>query len=435
MSTTPSQLIAEFNAQRSDAAFAALVHQHVNLVFATALRQVGDRCLAEEVTQNVFLALAPCAGKLGGHPTLAGWLYQTTLNKSRNALRTEFRRQRRELVAVEQALARAAGDSIWAAMLPLLDEALLELAEPDRLAVVLHYLEGRTFQEVAATLGVGEDAARKRAGRSLENLTSFFRRHGFDCPALAVGPPLFALATQPAPAGLANTISLAVLTQHSAAAAYTSTVFKGALKFMAWTKTKTALVAGLVVLLGTGATSVVRYHSAHRPHLQKETAVMDLRSDGTIQGTETSEKINFSGRPWRGLVITTVTDSQELDTLESVADGAGQPVPFTTTKKDGKIFYSRHYGQSIPPGGKLVETVAGIDHDSIRGLALGDFEGDSNTRRIETIRLPEGAVLLDKEPVDAAVSTNGDRIEIKFDKLVPAKGRLPVSCRYRLASQ
>ena len=44
-------------------------------------------------------------------------------------------------------------------LVPLLDEALLKLREPDRLAVILHFMEGRTFQEVGSALGIGEDTA------------------------------------------------------------------------------------------------------------------------------------------------------------------------------------------------------------------------------------------------------------------------------------
>jgi DNA-directed RNA polymerase specialized sigma24 family protein len=65
-------LMDEDDARRSEEAFAALVRQHINLVFATALRQVGDRGAAEEITQNVFVALAQVSGKLKSHPTIAG---------------------------------------------------------------------------------------------------------------------------------------------------------------------------------------------------------------------------------------------------------------------------------------------------------------------------------------------------------------------------
>ena len=258
MSEPDRSLIAEFNARRSEDAFAALVRQHVNLVFATALRQVGDAGAAEEITQNVFVALAQAAGKLGSHPTIAGWLHQTALNKSREWLRSELRRRRREQVAVNLDLAGAEGDSVWAPLVPLLDEALLELREPDRQAVILHFMEGRTFQEVGSALGVGEDAARKRVNRCLDQLTHFFRRRGFAVPSLAAGAPFFALSSHAAPAGLvASATTAGLAAAHSAASTSTVTLIKGALKIMAWTKAKTAVVVGACVLLAAGTTTTV----------------------------------------------------------------------------------------------------------------------------------------------------------------------------------
>ena len=99
MPDADNQLIADYDVHRGDDAFAALVRQHVNMVFATAMRQVGDHGAAEEITQNVFMALAQASGKLKSHPTIAGWLHRTTLNKSREWLRSELRRHRREQAA------------------------------------------------------------------------------------------------------------------------------------------------------------------------------------------------------------------------------------------------------------------------------------------------------------------------------------------------
>ena len=257
MSETDSSLIAEFNARRSEAAFAALVRQHVHLVFATALRQVGDSGAAEEITQNVFVALAQAAGKLGAHPTIAGWLHQTALNKSREWLRSELRRRKREQAAVNLELAAADGNSVWSPLVPLLDEALLALREADRQAVILHYMEGRTFQEVGSALGLGEDAARKRVNRCLDQLAHFFRRRGFAVPAIAAGAPLFTLSFHAAPAGLAASATTAGLAAaQSAASTSTLTLIKGALKLMAWTKAKTIIAAGVTILFGIVATTV-----------------------------------------------------------------------------------------------------------------------------------------------------------------------------------
>jgi RNA polymerase sigma factor (sigma-70 family) len=256
MSEQDKQWIAEYDARRSEEAFAALVRQHINLVFGTAFRQVGNRSAAEEITQNVFVALAQSSGKLRSHPTIGGWLHQTTLNKSRDWLRSELRRRNREQVAVSRELVAAEGDSVWSALVPMLDEALLRLRDPDRLAVIMHFMEGQTYQQVASALGVGEDAARKRVSRSLDQLTQFFRSRGFATPSLTAGAPLFTLSAHAAPTGLASSATSAALSvAHSAAS--TSTFIKGALKIMAWTKTKTGLVSGACVLLAASTATLI----------------------------------------------------------------------------------------------------------------------------------------------------------------------------------
>src|SRR5687768_9092033 len=97
--TDEAELVASFASSRSDRAFEAIVQLHFRFVFATAYRQLENRELAEEVTQNVFIVLAQKAHSMKGHRTLAGWLYQTTLNQSRHILRTDLRRRTREDIA------------------------------------------------------------------------------------------------------------------------------------------------------------------------------------------------------------------------------------------------------------------------------------------------------------------------------------------------
>jgi RNA polymerase sigma factor (sigma-70 family) len=174
-----AQLLAEFRVNQSEDAFSALVRRHVDLVYATAVRQVGDAGLAEEITQDVFVVLARKARSLGQHKTIAGWLYQTTLHRVRQRLRAELRRQRRDEIAAELKADAASGQSVWEPLVPLLDEGLEAMEDKDRTALLLHCLEGRPFREVGEALGMGEDAVRKRVNRALEKLTDFFRRRGF----------------------------------------------------------------------------------------------------------------------------------------------------------------------------------------------------------------------------------------------------------------
>ncbi len=238
-------LLQEFAASRSEAAFAALVRHHMNLVFATANRQLGSHSLAEEVSQTVFVSLARKAGSLGRHPTVTGWLHKATLLECRRVLRTELRRQRHEQVAVALGTVSAAGDSVWASLVPLLDEALLQLNQKDRLAVLLRFLEEKALREVGQALGASEDAAQKRVARALSQMTDFFRRRGFAVPALTASAPLFAAAMQAAPAGLAASVS--TVAWKAATGASGASVSAQLLLFMTQTKVQTALVATLTL--------------------------------------------------------------------------------------------------------------------------------------------------------------------------------------------
>jgi uncharacterized protein (TIGR03435 family) len=257
------ELVREFATRRSDAAFETLVSRHLNLVYSVALRQVRDPHLAQEVAQAVFIILARKAKTLGPNTILSGWLFRTAQYASADALKTQRRRQHREQEAYMQSILNCGGDApsqptneeAWTQIAPLLDAAMLRLGEKDRNAIVLRFFENKNLREVGAALGASEDSARVRISRALEKLRKFFTKRGVMLSAAVIATAVSANSIQAAPAGLAATISAAAV-KSSAVAASTLTLVKGALKLMAWTKMKTAVVSGVVVLLAAGTTTV-----------------------------------------------------------------------------------------------------------------------------------------------------------------------------------
>ncbi len=217
-----AHLLRRYADENFEPAFAELVARHIDLVYSAALRQVGgDAHRAQDVTQLVFATLARKASALRGHPALAGWLYNTTQHVARRAQRTEWRRRAREQEALRMNADSkvAAGEVDWAQIRPVLDDALRELGERDREAVVLRFLARQPFAEIGRALEVSEDAARMRVERALEKLRARFARRGMTSSASALATLLAGHAATAAPAGLAASVSGAALTSTALAGA------------------------------------------------------------------------------------------------------------------------------------------------------------------------------------------------------------------------
>ena len=128
-----------------------------------------------------------------------------------------------------------------------------QLGQKDHDAVVLRFFEGRNFREVGAALGASEDAAKMRVNRALEKLRKFFTKRGVSSTAAIIAGSISANSVQAAPAALAKSVTAVAVAKGAAASGLTLTVIKGALKLMAWTKAKSAVIIGATILLATAA--------------------------------------------------------------------------------------------------------------------------------------------------------------------------------------
>jgi uncharacterized protein (TIGR03435 family) len=260
-------LLRDYQRQGSEEAFAELVRRHVNLVYSAALRHAGIAAHAEEITQAVFVILARKAAGLRPDTILDAWLYETTRWTALSFLRGERRRQWREQEAYMQSTFReSTGDPVWHQLSPLLDEAMARLGKKEREAVVLRFFKEKSLREVAAVMQVTEAAAQSRVHRALEKLHRYFARRGVSSTTAIIAGAISANSVQAAPVTLAKAVS-AVASVKGAASASTLTLIKGALKIMAWTKAKTAVVTGVVVLLAAGTTTItVKEIQEHRTY-------------------------------------------------------------------------------------------------------------------------------------------------------------------------
>src|SRR5437588_4381957 len=91
---TDVELLREYVKSASHDAFAQIARRHVDMIYSAAMRQSGgDRDLAEEITQRVFILLARKASRLTDERVLlGGWLYNAVRLLARDAMRKRRRR-------------------------------------------------------------------------------------------------------------------------------------------------------------------------------------------------------------------------------------------------------------------------------------------------------------------------------------------------------
>lgn len=148
--------------------FEAFVRRYQDVVFATAVRLLGNPTDAEDIAQTVFLRAFQRFDEIGSSPAVAGWLKTVTRNLCLNHL-SRYRKRWRlfsEFEAVGEtgeeieSMARLAVDAPMNTSLEQseqhdrIERALRELPEHQRVPLVLFHFEELSYQDIADALGV-----------------------------------------------------------------------------------------------------------------------------------------------------------------------------------------------------------------------------------------------------------------------------------------
>lgn len=139
----------------------ALYRRYGDMVLGRCRSLLGNEADAQEACQEVFLRLHRYRGSFRGDASPTTYLFKVTTTTCLNKRRTRTRRREEGseeplVVPVEDGMLSSHG------VRDLVDRVLAEADEKTRAAIVFHFLDGMTYKEVGAILGLSAAAIRKR---------------------------------------------------------------------------------------------------------------------------------------------------------------------------------------------------------------------------------------------------------------------------------
>ncbi|RWR12974.1 RNA polymerase sigma factor [Paenirhodobacter populi] len=146
------------------------------LAYRVALRMLGDRAEAEDLTQEALLRLWKIAPDWRpGEAKVSTWLYRVVTNLATDRLRRRRGIGLDEAPEVPDETASALERMIETDRARALDLALAQLPARQRQAVVLRHLEGMSNPEIAAAMEIGVEAVESLTSRGKRALAALLR--------------------------------------------------------------------------------------------------------------------------------------------------------------------------------------------------------------------------------------------------------------------
>jgi len=160
--------------QGDRAAFQLLFETYKDKVFSIAVYSSGgDRAVADDVTQQIFLKLFTAIRQFRGESEFTTWLYRLVVNASLD----EKRRRRRllpfgETVAMRNPSEKKPQEKQYARLevAAAVREAIGELKPKFRLPILLKYIEGLSYEEIASVMGCSKGTVASRLNRGHSQL-------------------------------------------------------------------------------------------------------------------------------------------------------------------------------------------------------------------------------------------------------------------------
>ncbi len=178
--------------QQGDVAvFGELVRRYQDRIFTICLRQIGDRTLAEEVAQDVFLSAFRAISSFRGDARFSTWLFRIAINHCKNKRLYNRRRARDQHEPLEGQSSdpdapvrelphpdRGPDAGVHRSEAELALAQALEQLEPEyRSIIVLRDIEDMAYEDIAEALDIAKGTVKSRLHRARSQLARLLSRN------------------------------------------------------------------------------------------------------------------------------------------------------------------------------------------------------------------------------------------------------------------
>lgn len=154
-----------------DHCFAQVINHYEQKVFATVIRMVRNRTVAEDIVQDIFIKVFYNLHKYEKTGSFNSWLYRIVVNKCFDYLRKN--KQQAKSIDIEIA------DGRYPEKILLirekneqLEQLLQQLDETDYFVLLLKYVNGLRYDEISEVLQISMNEVRNKLHRSKRKLRS-----------------------------------------------------------------------------------------------------------------------------------------------------------------------------------------------------------------------------------------------------------------------
>jgi RNA polymerase sigma-70 factor (ECF subfamily) len=176
---------------RDERAFRELVEAHRDRVFNITFRMLGNRAEAEDVAQEIFIAVFKTIHEFREESKFSTWLYRVAVNHCKNRIKYLMRRHDRDRDELDESTHTSGINGTFGAPMPsspdkalasaqmekLMQDAIANLEEDQRIVVVLRDVEDLSIEEICEITGLPDGTVKSRLHRARLVLRKRLQRH------------------------------------------------------------------------------------------------------------------------------------------------------------------------------------------------------------------------------------------------------------------